>query len=108
MRLPPGIHQRDEYDCLCLLDGLKLTDRVTGSGRRTRSHVASDTTMGGDLKIRIGVAAVFGKIEAFHFFFGRNPQADGFVDEFKHKKCDWKYPQKAGADAEKLDADYFG
>ena len=41
---------------------------------------------------RIGVAAVLCKIETFQFFFGRNPQADRFIDEFKHKKCGWKYP----------------
>ena len=108
MRMPPGIHQREEYDDLCLLDGLKLTDRVTGGGRRTWSHGAADTPIGGNLKIRVGVAAVFGKIETFHFFFRRDPQADGFVDQFEHKKCGRKDPQKAGADAQQLDADDFG
>jgi hypothetical protein len=60
-----------------------------------------------DLKIRIGVAAVFDKVETLDFIFGRNPQANRFIDEFKHKKCGWKDPQKAGTDAKQLDADDF-
>ncbi|MGD8269123.1 MAG: hypothetical protein PVH69_03050, partial [Desulfobacterales bacterium] len=74
--------EKEIFNCLGLLNGLKLTDRVTGGGRLTRSHGAANATMRRDLKIRIGVAAVFDKVETLDFIFGRNPQANRFIDEF--------------------------
>ena len=64
--------------------------------------------MGGDAKIRIGDAAVFGVIQSFQFFFRGNPQANGLVDQLEHDEGGGEGPQEAGGDPQQLDADDAG
>ena len=44
----------------------------------------------------------------FQFFFRRNPQTHGFVDEFEHDERHGKGPDETGSDAQQLNPDNTG
>ena len=90
-----------------LPDGFELTDSITRGTGSSRSAGKSGTAGGGNPKIGVSIAPMFCRIQPFHFLFRRDPQADGFVNQFEQQKCGRKNPKEAGADPEKLGADYF-
>ena len=56
---------------LLLPDRFKLSDGILNGRRTTRSHGTADAAIGGNFKIRVGIAAVLGDIETFEFFLRR-------------------------------------
>lgn len=80
MLLPAGSCRREKNFGVCVSGGFKLSDGITNGGRPARSPGTADTAIGGNFKIRVGIAAVLGDIETFEFFFRSNSQSDGFVE----------------------------
>ena len=58
--------------------------------------------MGGYPKVRVGIPAMLGEVQAFQFFFRGYPKTHNGIDGFEHDKGGGKGPDKAGADAKEL------